>query len=445
MNEREWGSYRAALAACAVVAATALAWASGAQAATGYFPNGWGAINKAMAGAGIAMDGQAPLAAANNPASILTVADAEFQFNLLLLYANPEFEISDPAPPGGAFPELKAGSYKGDPEVPLNTFLVPQGGMNWRVGERGAFAIVVYGNGGLNTTYDNFDNADFCPPTSEQEGIFCGGGAGIDLVQIFISPTFAMQVTPRLRLGVSPILAIQGVEVRGLSFFAQLGLSSEPDSFTDNGHDYELGHGFKFGAQFQLFDTLSLGAVVQTEVDVGSFEKYEGLLPDGGQLDIPGYISLGLAWRLAPRWVLAFDAQKIYYSDVAAQGNEPDTPRQFGAKDGPGFGWEDTSALKLGVQWDAPGDWVWRAGYAHVLDEPVDDDQLFINIFAQSIMRDQVAFGATWEYSTETTLDFSFLWGIENSISGPNPRFPAQEIEVSLSDYELDLSWRHRF
>lgn len=434
------------LQVCCGVFLTALIWSAAGHASTGYFPNGWGPIIKGMAGAGIALNGTSPLSGANNPAAILGVADRELQLEVLLLHAKPEFDIG-PLPAGsgppapGSFP-LNPGKVEANPDVPLDIFIIPQGGMNWRINERTAFALIVYANGGLNTTYGNFDNPT-CPPGTEGKGVFCGGRAGIDLVQVFIAPTLAIQVNDWWRVGVSPILALEAIEIRGLSAFAPR--SVDADDLSDNGHDYALGYGLKIGTQVQATDGLSFAAVFQMETDIGSFDDYDGILPDDGQLDIPAYAAVGLAWRFLPRWTVAFDVQRVFYSDVAAQGNEPDTPRQLGAEDGPGFGWEDATMYKLGLRWSPPGNWTWRAGYSRVDSVPIDDDELFFNLLAQSILRDNFAVGATWAYSGATSLDLSFLYSAKNSIDGPNPLFPEQEIEVSLEGYELDLSWRHRF
>ncbi|MDN5939202.1 MAG: outer membrane protein transport protein, partial [Salinisphaera sp.] len=371
-------------------------------------------------------------------------ADQTLQLALFIVYAEPEFDIGPlPAGAGQCGPLcLKPGHGKADPEAPLNTFFIPQGGMNWRLSDREAFALLVYANGGLNTTYDNFDNPRCA---NGGKGVYCGGVAGIDLAQYFIAPTYAMQITPRWRLGVSPILAIETIEIQGLSAFATPATSTDPEHVSDNGHDYALGWGFKFGTQFQATDSLSVAAVIQTEIDVGSFKDYAGILPDHGQLDIPAYAALGLAWRFLPRWTVAFDAQRIFYSNVGSPGNEPDAPRKFGAEGGPSFGWEDATIYKLGLRWRASNAWLWRVGYARTDIVPLDNDELYVGILAQSLLRDHFAAGATWSFTQASAIDFSFLYAARNEKKGANPKFPSQQIEVSLTDYELDLSWRHRF
>src|SRR3546814_6383466 len=51
-----------------------------------------------------------------------------------------------------------------------------------------AAGVAVYANGGLNATYEAFDNPG-CPAGTAQRGTYCGGGASNDLAQLFIAPT----------------------------------------------------------------------------------------------------------------------------------------------------------------------------------------------------------------------------------------------------------------
>ena len=65
---------------------------------------------------------------------------------------------------------------------------------------------------------------------------------------------------------------------------------------------------------------------------------------------------------------LAFDTQQIYYSDIPSVGN-PLLPNlvqaPLGAGNGAGFGWDDMTIYKLGLEIDGGGPWVWRFGASH--------------------------------------------------------------------------------
>lgn len=412
------------------------------MASTGYFPIGWGTISKGMAGAGVALDGRSPLAGANNPAAILTVADQELQLDLFLAYPMPKVNIGDKPTSSSSFPALHPGSYASDPNVPFGIFAIPQLGMNWRIGDKLAVALVIYGNGGLNDTYPTFANPD-CPAGTSGEGLFCGGTVELDLKQVFISPTFAARVTPWLRVGLSPIIAVESFKIRGLGVFAAN--SVDPKHVSDTGRAYSIGYGYKLGLQIRAADGLSFGAVYQTKIVMDAMDRYSGLLPNAGRLDIPSYVELGLAWKFWPDWTLAFDWQRVFYSDSAALSNDPDVPYLLGSAHGPGFGWQNVNSYKLGIRWEASKRWIFRGGYARVSPIPVQNDELFFNIIAQSVTRDHFTAGATWNYSANSSLDVAVLYSPRNSIEGDNPRAPGQRIKASLALLGVNLSWRHRF
>src|SRR3546814_1814651 len=131
------------------------------EATNGYFPHGWGTRSGAMAGAGAAMAEDA-MAAATNPAALAALPDDQFTLGLSLIHAEPGYRASSfppPAqpPPAGSFP-LQPGNVDANPDVPADIFLAPQGAASWRLDERSAAGVAVYANGGLNATYEAFDN-----------------------------------------------------------------------------------------------------------------------------------------------------------------------------------------------------------------------------------------------------------------------------------------------
>ncbi len=96
---------------CAVVAVLAVAALSfsPAQATEGYFSNGYGAVNKSLAGAGVATGFDA-MSQATNPAS-LTLVDPQITGDLSLF--SPLREYTAGASGGGVFP-LAPGTFESD-------------------------------------------------------------------------------------------------------------------------------------------------------------------------------------------------------------------------------------------------------------------------------------------------------------------------------------------
>ena len=55
------------------------------------------------------------------------------------------------------------------------------------------------------------------------------------------------------------------------------------------------------------------------------------------------------------------DYKRIFYSDVASVGDPSTNNAQFGASNGPGFGWRDINVYKIGAEWRYDPRWTLRA------------------------------------------------------------------------------------
>ena len=62
-----------------------------------------------------------------------------------------------------------------------------------------------------------------------QQGVFCGGRAGVDLIQTLIYAGYAQRFG-NFSLGIAPILAFRSFSAYGLSAFGAFGLSSNPSA-----------------------------------------------------------------------------------------------------------------------------------------------------------------------------------------------------------------------
>lgn len=434
MNSKSWDT--AALLAIAVSTHAGLGHAS-----NGYFPHAWGAKSAGMAGSGAALAGDAMIIA-TNPAGLVGLKDDGLVLGLTVLKVWDEYEASEFTVPEGGLPEgafpLNPGRYAADPDVKGDLFLVPSFAIAKRLNERAAIGIASYANGGLNVTLDDFDNPS-CPEGTPQKGTYCFGGTSTDLAQIFITPTFAYQLTEWLRVGIAPILAIESIEVRGLEIFAPI--SSNPDKLTNNGHDTRLGYGGKFGLQARLSPTVTAALVAQTRIDVQRFKKYEGLFVNGGQFDIPPYYTAALAWNFRPKWTAAFDVQHIRYSEIKALGNDITEPGLLGSKNGPGFGLEEATAYKAGIQYEHSPRWTFRAGYSEN-QHAIDRSQLFFTLLAASVVDEHYSAGFSYRPSQRHEFDFGLTYNPERRIRGPNTFFPEQDITSRLEVLVFDFAWR---
>lgn len=393
----------------------------------GYFSPGYGTSSKGMGGAGVACPMSA-LSVASNPASIAFVGN---QFDIGLAWFKPQrgFEVKgQPSNYPETFP-LTPGKF----ESGSTSFLVPSVGMNWKLSDKSAFAIAIYGNGGMNTNYD--------------ESVFYGGSTGINLSQLFVAPTYAYQWTEGHAIGVSAILAYQQFEGKGLAAFSLS--SADPASLTNKGKSTSTGYGLRVGYHGRFSPMWSLGLSYQTRTKMGEFKKYAGLFAEEGGFDIPSSYTAGLAFHPSDSLTFALDIGKINFSEVKSIGN-PMFPNlqttQLGDAGGAGFGWEDIAVYKLGIQWKASHALTLRAGYNHC-DQPIPEKEVMFNILAPGVIQDHFTLGATQAINEKSAISFSLIRAFSKSVTGPNPMEApgAQTITLRMDQWDLEFGYSYRF
>ena len=419
-------TFKRSLVALAVAAAVPMT----AHATNGYFSHGYGTKSKGMAGAGVALP-QDAMAAATNPAGMVWVGD-RYDLGAALFSPRREYTVSGNPSPPPAF-GLSPGTVESDSDY----FLIPHFGANWMLGADSAVGVAVYGNGGMNTDYPGSANGG--------AGTYYGGPAGVDLMQLFVTPTYSRKINDTASWGVGLILAAQSFEARGLSAFGPY--SSDSSNLTDNDHDLSYGAGLRLGIQGEVAPGLQLGAAYTSEIAMSELDDYKGLFAEQGDFDIPASATIGLAWDATANSTLTFDIQRIWYSKVRSIAN-PLLPNlqtaQLGNDGGAGFGWEDMTIYKLGYQWQTGNDWTWRACVSH-RDQPIPNSEVLFNILAPAVMETHFTFGFTKDVGKNNEFSMAFMYAPSESVTGPNPLAPGQTIELEMKQFEVEASWAWTF
>ena len=219
---------------------------STAQATNGYFTHGTGIKTRALAGAGVAFP-QDAMAAATNPAGMSFVGN-RFDVGAVLFFPDREYSAGPSLANGngGAFTIGPDSETSGD-----KWFLIPSFGINKDINDKTSIGLSIYGNGGLNTTYDG-GSATFNPGTGVQTfpGVFGAGTAGVDLFQIFFNLSLAHKLSEDVSIGISPIFVTQGFRSNGLDnfapftkTFAESGGMAAANDLSGNGTEYSYGGG----------------------------------------------------------------------------------------------------------------------------------------------------------------------------------------------------------
>ncbi|HEY3351359.1 MAG TPA: outer membrane protein transport protein [Thermoanaerobaculia bacterium] len=403
----------------ALAALLALA-AAPALATDGYFQLGYGTAQNGMGGAGVALSLNT-MSPATNPAGNAWVTG--YDLSLAVFNPNREFTVTgSPSGYPGTF-GLQPGTVKSGSTV----FLMPSIGANWKLNDAMTLGVAIYGNGGMNTNYD--------------ASVFYAGRTGVNLVQMYVAPTFTYKIAGAHAFGISPVLGYQTFQAEGVGSFAPY--SSSPSNLSNNGHDSSLGWGVRIGYLGKLTPWLSVGASYQTEMEMQKFEKYSGLFAEGGDFDIPANWTVGVAIKPVDALTVAFDVQQIDYTQTESIGN-PMLPNlmtaRLGDDGGAGFGWKNVTAYKLGLQYVANPSLVLRAGYAWA-KQPIPESEVLFNILAPGVIEQHLTVGASAKVGEKTRINLAIVRAFSKSVTGPNPlEVPGkQTIELKMDQWVFDL------
>ncbi len=433
-----------------LVSALSMAIAPTAYATNGLAPTGLGQTHKGMGGAA-AGNPQNTTSMMTNPAAASFVDDG-YDVGLEIFKPNRTVKNNMTFAPGAfeAFTANPVGtttagtSYSGDK---LSAFLIPEFAYKK---DRGSYSlgIAAYGNGGMNTSFENSPafaadaNGNGIPDSvfnfnSTPTGPV--GTTGVDLKQLFISPTISKKLNDKHSVGLSINLVAQQFQARGLS--ALKGNSVDGTKLTDNGKSTAYGVGATIGWMGELSNTVTAGASYRFKTNMGKFDKYAGLFPNGGEMNVPAALTIGGAVKVSPKTTIAADIQKIFYSDVAATGN-PFAPSGFGGIDGPGFGWDDQTVYKLGVKHQATPKLAILGGYNHG-DSPVGPEDTFFNALTPAVVEDHLSLGFEFKLSKKSSVTGSYTHTFSNEVKG-NVAL-GQQFDISMDQDAVGIGYSKQF
>ena len=419
------------------LAIAGLALSGSAFATNGYFSHGYGMKAKGMGGASTAVTGDT-FGGANNPATMVWAGD---RLDLGADLFSPKRRDTS---------RTGATAAPGTQDSEDNYFLIPEFGYNKMLKPNLSLGVTVYGNGGMNTDYPagTYDcSALFgLPPGSFKGNPLCGPtDLGVDLMQLMVAPTLSYKVNDKNSIGISPLFGLQRFSAQGLHGFAVI--SSDPANLTNRGNDYSHGFGARVGWYGQINDKVSLGAAYATKMSMSEFGKYKGLFAERGDFDIPANWNLGIAVQATPQLKLALDYQRINYSDVKSINNSSQSTAGFlGNSGGPGFGWDDVSVWKLGMEYAYSKQLTLRAGWNHG-DNPIQARDVTFNILAPGIVQNHMTLGFSYAMPSGGEWTVSYMHAFDESVTGAtNPTyFPVggtDKIRMYQNSLGVAYSWK---
>jgi long-chain fatty acid transport protein len=287
----------------------------------------------------------------------------------------------------------------------MSLFYIPELGYNHMLGDRMSLGISMYGNGGMNTSY-------FKPIP-----LLGTSRPGVDLEQLFIAPTFAAKLNQRNAIGVSLNIAYQRFRADGLENFASPAFSIDPTHVTDRGYDSSEGVGVRVGWIGEVNSRISLGATYQTKTWMGKFNQYRGLFAERGGFDIPANFAGGVAVKANSKTTVALDLERVLYGQVRSIANSDSNRALLGSNNGPGFGWHDITAPKVGIEYHLRPSLTLRGGYNHS-GVPFGDTQTFFNILAPGVVQSHVTAGASWGLRGGKEITLAYFHAFERTVNG---------------------------
>jgi long-chain fatty acid transport protein len=370
-----------------------------AFATDGYFLTGYGTKQQGQGGAGVAKPGDS-LAGATNPAG-LTLVGNRLDVGLTLFRPVRFGTITgNQLPPG--YPSVN-GTYDANR---VKNFELPELGYSFQYRPNLALGLAIYGNGGLNTSYKSA-----IPLLGSTRG-------GVNIEQVFLSPTLAYKVGAHNSLGIAANIAIQLFADEGLQNF-ESAASVAPTQVSNNGNSYGVGGGVRVGWLGELNKVVSVGATYQSRTYVSKFNRYSGLFAEHGGFDIPANFAGGAAVKLGSKTTLLYDEERILYGSVKSIANSDSNQAQLGSDNGPGFGWHDINVLKAGIDHAINPALTLRAGYNHG-GVPFDSSQTFFNLLAPAVTKDHLHAGATWTAKSGNEISFAYIHAFNNTVNGVN-------------------------
>lgn len=424
---------RGVLLGVSLVTLQAVALPAGAT--EGYFQYGYGARQKALAGAGVA-DGRDATAAALNPAGLV---HAPVELTLSGTLFSPRRGFTGSGAPG-LTPDGVSDSDNNYFPIPNLAFTYRDHGLPFV----DVIGVTVYGNGGMNTDYAASAGSPVCGffPPNPGAGPFCFGKTGVDFEQAFLSVAFAKTLAPGLSVGVAPILARQTIKLEGLQAFG--GGSIDPARVTNQGTDVSYGGGVRAGLEWAVAPNFRIGVAGNSRIFMNAFEKYRGLFAEQGDFDVPASLQAGVAYDVTPNLTLLADYKRIWYSSIASIANPSTNTALLGSDAGAGFGWQDIDIIKVGAEWRNLGNLTLRAGYAYNTS-PLQSRDVLFNVLAPAVVQHHITGGFEYVWSRDLSIEVTGAYIPEANLSGTEANFPGHTIDLNMHQWEATLGLKYRF
>lgn len=270
---------------------------------------------------------------------------------------------------------------------------------------------------------------------------------GLEFLNETVSPTFTATWNCRHTLGISANFQVERLKVNGIENFDNALFSAFPGHVTNRGYAYSTGWGVTIGYLGQITDELSIGLTYQPRTHMSNMKKYKGFLANH-RIDVPAKISGGISYRILPCLVAAFDVEFLQWTKVKSLANKllhDGSLELLGTSHGPGFGFDNQTFYRFGIEWQANDQWAFRTGFRYA-NTPVKESQAIVNGLTIDLVERFWTAGATYNINDCNEVSLAFAYGFEHSLRGPIPAiFGGGTIKLKEQKYALGLAWGYKY
>jgi long-chain fatty acid transport protein len=412
----------------ALAAAVLAGWPAGALATNGMNMIGTGAVASGMGGADAAVPAGCT-AIAGNPAQLASTCNQVVSAGGAFLMPSMDVDLAGPS---------------GAKDNEFQLFPLPFVGYAQRVGmSRLSLGLGIFAQGGMGVDFQDVTN-------------FAGGKDSLysQVAFLRLAPTAAYNLTDRLTLGATLFAGYATVDYE---FFPRMPQGQKVDGLSSFTLAGRLGFAYQINEQWAIGGTYTSESAL--DFDDGEMELNFGprlgtvTYRDASMEDFtwPQQVEMGVSFRPAPKWLLAFDVSWINWSAAietvtvkASNPNQP-VPAPYQRIEVPFImEWDDQWVFGLGAQYEVTSSWTLRAGYNYG-QNPVPDETL--NPLFPAIVEHHLTGGFTYTAGS-WDLDFALEHALENNQKNtgePSPTNPFAGTEVSHSQLTAHFMVSYRF
>ncbi|MCC2656475.1 MAG: long-chain fatty acid transporter [Panacagrimonas sp.] len=423
---------RPALQSSLLLSGLFLLFSNSASATLGVFEHGNGINSMGMGGVTYSYATETTTLGAN-PAHALSLGD-RWDFGADVFWANAEGRYEGNT--AGGAPDGEVFTSDG-----RSWYMIPQGGLSMRLNNDWAYGVTIL-NAGLGPDFAGNPYRRFGGTPNR---------ATLYLASSSIVNALAYRLTDSFHVGASLNIGYQQLSVQGLQFLDDAAFSVSPGHVTNQGLDGVFTFSAGFGFKWQITPWLTAGAAYKTKNYNAQHDEYRGLVARGGKLELPSIYGGGFTIKPFEKLVVVLEAQRLTYKSEAAFKNGLDEfsveGNLLGSNDGPGFGFNDLNAYKLGIEYAATPKLTLRGGFLHGTGLLTKDNTFFAFLGCLT-HRETYTVGATYLFRDKWELSgMGYATPIRN-VQGHNS-IPAAlgggEVDIADEVYGFGLSVGKRF